>query len=95
MKRVIILLAVIVLIILVWAPWMTDNWCKQRIIDYKLNDYKPVNESWEISVTWIPFGRRIEVLVPESEKPPVGTVGGWGFVCFMLFSGNTFGFTGS
>jgi len=89
MKRVIILLVVVILVILIWAPWMTNNWCKQRIIGYKFNSYESVDNTWEIKIVWIPFGRRLWVWSLE-QLPPPGTIGGWGYECFMLFSGNVY-----
>ena len=94
MKKKIILLIIIILIILVWAPWMTDNWCKHQLIGYKFNGHEPVNESWGISVSWIPFGRKVEAFLPETEVPPPGTIGGWGFMGFMSFWGSLYSVIG-
>ena len=95
MKKIII----IVLIILVLAPWMTSNWCKKRLYNREFDSLGPINESWEVSTTWIPFGRWVKVQKPESEWPkssPPGPPlpGGYGFNIFMIFTGNTFFFTG-
>lgn len=94
MKRVIILLVVAILIILIWAPWMTNDWCKKRLYNREFDSLGPINESWEVSASWIPFGRNLEVLKPESERPNPPTIGGYGFDIYMFFTGNTFGFAG-
>ena len=96
------LLILIVLIIFIWAPWMTNDWCKQRLINYKFNGYRSVDESWSISTMWIPFGRRVGVWLPKEEQPqkpkdfPEGEIylpppGGYGFMVFMNFFGNIIG----
>jgi hypothetical protein len=94
MKKKIILLIIIILIILIWAPWMANNWCKSRLIGYEFNGYESVSESWRISVSWMPFGRKVEVFLPETEAPPPSTIGGWGFEGYMLFFGNIYSVVG-
>jgi len=89
-KNIIALGVIILFILLIWAPWMTDNWCKQRLIGYKFNGYEPVNESWRISTSWTPLGRKVNALLPETEAPSPGTIGGWGFFGSMSFWGNLY-----
>jgi len=95
MEKNIALPIIIVLIILVLAPWMTSDWCEKRLYNREFDSLGPINESWEVSIGWIPFGRSLEVSVPESERPTNPLIpGGHGFDIYMIFTGNTFGLRG-
>ena len=94
MKKIIISIIIVVLGFFLWAPWMNNSWCKQKIIGYKFDSYESVNDSWRITETWIPFGRKVGARLPESKAPSPGTIGGWGFEIFMLFSGNIYSVAG-
>ena len=74
-------------LLLFFAPWMTNDWCKKRITDYNVSNKV-------ITTNWIPFGRKVEVRKPIDEwsNPPV--LGGYGFDVFMTFWGKDFGFIG-
>ena len=93
-KNIIVLIIVIVFILLFWAPWMTENWCKQQAIGYRLNNGRIVDESWIASVSWMPFGRKVDMRLPEAESPSLGVVGGWGYSGFMSFWGDLYSVIG-
>ena len=82
-KNIISLVVLLIFLLLLWSPWMTNSWCKNQLSGYKFGGYKSVDESWIITNSWIPFGRKVDVSVPESERPPEGTIGGYGFTVFM------------
>lgn len=59
-KTVIIaVLSVLVISLLAWAPWVTDDYAKNKVIE-KVGFPNPVvglEDDESLCVTWIPFGR--------------------------------------
>lgn len=88
------LLILIILIIFIWAPWMTNDWCKNRLFNREFDSLGPINESWEVEANWIPFGRYLNVLRLKPERPQPLTIGSYGFDICMIFTGDTFFFIG-
>ena len=82
-RNTITIIILIVFLLLLFAPWMTESWCKSRLMGYEFGGYKAVDDSWDIKVSWIPFGRKVDASVPELEHPPEGSIGGYGFTVFM------------
>lgn len=98
-KKVFKIVIVSIFFILLLAPWMTNDWCKNKLIGYQFNGYRPVDDSWNITIdVWLPFGRYLGVWLPKEEQPqkpedfPENEIylpapGGYGFMAFMTFWG--------
>jgi hypothetical protein len=62
-KAPIVIVIAILLLILLWAPWMNDKQIHHKVLIEKGKIDHTVNESGEIicdyNVTWAPFGRMV------------------------------------
>jgi hypothetical protein len=90
-KISLVIILVVFVMLLVWAPWMTNDWCKKNLIGYKFDSLETVSDEWKITSDWIPFGRKITARIPDF---PPDIVGSWGFMGFMSFWGNLYGVVG-
>ena len=59
-QRILIGIGILILIgLLAWAPWITDDYAKNKVIEKEgfPNTIVGLVDERDIGVTWIPFGR--------------------------------------
>jgi len=61
--KIILILAIVLLLLLAWAPWITDDYARNKVMldsqFIKIHGLGSGQENPEITVGWFPFGRWI------------------------------------
>jgi hypothetical protein len=58
MKKTLVVLGVLLLMILMWAPWMSIASQERQSATYR-SPSELVAQCQEVQVSWVPFGRRL------------------------------------
>jgi len=99
-RNIIAVIILVIFLLLLFSPWMTDNWCRNRLTGFEFGGYRAIDDSWIINANWIPFGRNVDAWLPEDEQPktPEGAeipiIGGYGFSVLMSPFGINYGVFG-